>query len=52
MGFLRFARGATGTDMIPHRLLWVNILLHAIDGLRYTIQVIRQRSFSVEYQKI
>jgi hypothetical protein len=52
MIFLKFARGATGSDMIPNRLIWLNITLHAIDGLRYSVQVIRHKSFAVEYQKI
>jgi len=52
MTFLKFSRGATGADMIPNRLVWLNILSYAIDGLRYSIQVIRQKSFSIDYQKI
>jgi len=52
MTFLRFSRGATGPDMIPNRSMWLNILSYAIDGLRYCIQIIRQKSFSVDYQKI
>lgn len=52
MIFFKFVRGATGPDMIPNRLIWLNILSFAIDGLRYSIQVIRHGSLSVEYQKI
>jgi hypothetical protein len=52
MLFLKFARGATGQDMIPNRMLWLNIVSYAIDGLRYSMQVIRQRSFAVDYQKV
>jgi hypothetical protein len=51
MIFLKVSHGATGADMIPNRSVWSSILSYAIDGLRYSIQVILQRSFSVEYQK-
>ncbi|CAF0741765.1 unnamed protein product [Rotaria sordida] len=50
--FLKYARGATGSDMIPNRLIWLNITLYALDGLRYSIQIIRHRSFNIDYQKI
>ena len=52
MSYLKFSRGATGQDLIPNRLLWLHILGYAIDGLRYSIQVIRYKSFDVDYQKI
>jgi hypothetical protein len=52
MAFLRFSRGATGPDMIPNRLIWLDIISYAIDGLRYCIQVIRHKSFSVNYQNV
>jgi len=52
MIFLRYNRGATGLDMIPHRLMWLGITSHAIDGLRYSIQIIRHRSFGVNYEKL
>ncbi|CAF4353914.1 unnamed protein product, partial [Rotaria sordida] len=50
--FLKHTRGATGTDMIPNRLIWLNITLYALDGLRYSIQIVRHRSFNIDYQKI
>jgi hypothetical protein len=50
--FLRVTRGATGTELIPNRSLWLNILSYAIEGLRYSIQAIRHQSLSVEYQKM
>jgi hypothetical protein len=50
--FLRFARGATGQDMIPNRLMWLSLTSYAIDGLRYSIQVVRHRSLNIDYQKI
>ncbi|CAF1034175.1 unnamed protein product [Adineta ricciae] len=46
MIFLRYARGATGADMIPNRLMWLGIVSYAIDGVRYSIQVVRQRNIS------
>ncbi len=51
MIFSKVYRGATGAEMIPNRSLWLGILSYAIEGSRYSIQVIRQRSLSVEYQK-
>ncbi len=50
--FLKFSRGATGSDMIPNRLLWTNIIGYTVGGFQYSTQVIRQRTFSVEYSKI
>ncbi|CAM4766937.1 unnamed protein product [Rotaria magnacalcarata] len=50
--FLKYARGATGTDMIPHRMIWLNVVSYVLDGLRYTLLIIRQRSLNVDYQKI
>ncbi|CAF2399827.1 unnamed protein product [Rotaria sp. Silwood2] len=52
MIFLKFGRGAAGTDMIPNRLLWINIIIYALDGLRYSMQVVRQKNFNADYQKI
>ena len=52
MIFLKFSRGASGSDMIPNRLLWLNILSYIRDGIRYSIQVVRHRTLSVEYQKV
>lgn len=49
--FLKVSRGATGSDLIPNRSLWFNVILCTIEGLRYSIRVVRYRSFSVEYQK-
>lgn len=50
--FLKVFRGASGADMIPHRLLWLNILSYTIDGFRYSFQVVRHQSIPIEYQKI
>ncbi|CAF3213947.1 unnamed protein product [Rotaria socialis] len=52
MLFLKYARGATGTDIIPHRMIWLNVVSYVLDGLRYTLQIIRQRGLNVDYQKI
>lgn len=50
--FLRFARGASGKDLIPNRMLWSATQSYAADGLRYSFQVIRQGSLHVDYQKV
>jgi hypothetical protein len=52
MIFQRFVRGATGPDIIPNRLVWTNVASYANGGLRYSIQVVRNRSLEVDYQKI
>ena len=52
MIFLRYSRGATGPDMIPNRLLWLGITSYAVNGLRYSIQIIRHRSLAVDYGKL
>ena len=52
MVFLRFRQGASGLDMIPNRSMWLNVTSHAIDGMRYSIAVIRHRSLQASYEKV
>ncbi|CAF1312053.1 unnamed protein product [Adineta steineri] len=52
MLFLKYSRGATGADIIPNRVMWLNVMSYAIDGTRYSIQIIRQKSFNVNYEKL
>ncbi|CAF0920440.1 unnamed protein product [Rotaria sp. Silwood1] len=52
MIFLKYTRGATGSDMIPNRVIWINITSYALDGLRYSMQIIRKRDFNVDYEKV
>ena len=52
MIFLKFIRGATGPDIIPNRLVWTSIASYAIGGVRYSIQVVRNQSLEVNYEKI
>jgi hypothetical protein len=52
MIFLKYKHGATGSDMIPNRSMWLNLTSHTVDGVRYSIQVIRNRSLAVTYEKV
>ncbi|UJR36378.1 hypothetical protein I4U23_029102 [Adineta vaga] len=52
MIFLKYARGATGIDIIPNRTIWLGVVSYAVAGARYSIQVVRQQKFDVNYEKI
>lgn len=52
MLFLRYSRGARGAEMIPNRVMWLGVVAYAVDGMRYSIQVVRQKSLNVNYEKI
>ena len=52
MLFLRYQRGASGFEMIPNRLMWLSLASLALHGTRYSLRVIRHRSFDVNYESV
>ena len=52
MIYLRVRVGASGIDLIPNRAMWLSFGSLSILGVRYTLAVIRQRTFQVNYEKL
>jgi hypothetical protein len=50
--FLRFQRGASGVNIIPNRLVWLNLVSYAIQGTRYSLTLVCQRTRPANYDNI
>ena len=52
MIYLRVRVGASGIDLIPNRAAWLTFGSLSVLGVRYTLAVIRQQTFQVNYEKL